>query len=65
METRILQDTVSFLDLVSKLLATQDKEFPQSAGSLRPGGKINLDQLGDNMWLEQFRYALYGSLDKH
>jgi len=51
LEAQILQDTVS-LDLISKLLVAQDEEFLQSAGSLQPGGKINLDELGDSVWLE-------------
>jgi len=55
METQILQDSVSFLTLVEEMLKAQDEDFLCRAGSLQPGGRIDLNNMGDNVWLEQFQ----------
>jgi len=55
MASQILQDSVSFLTLVEELLKAQDDDFLRGAGSLRPGGRIDVNNMGDNVWLEQFR----------
>ncbi|KIJ51635.1 hypothetical protein M422DRAFT_243936 [Sphaerobolus stellatus SS14] len=39
------------------LLKAMDAEFLQKQGELRPGGKINLNELGDTVWKEQFRFT--------
>jgi len=57
METQILQDSVSFLTLVEEMLKAQDEDFLCTAGSLQPGGRIDLNNMGDNVWLEQFQFV--------
>jgi hypothetical protein len=55
METRIREMYASFTTLLLVLLEAQDKELLGEEGRLRPEGKINLYDLGDVVWKEQFR----------
>ncbi|KIJ47401.1 hypothetical protein M422DRAFT_248788 [Sphaerobolus stellatus SS14] len=59
METQILESSLSFIKLLNSLLEAVEVEFIQKQGELRPGGKVNLYELGDTVWKEQFRYFLY------
>ena len=56
MEANILADSASFYDLLNKLLAKIDEEELKSqCGRFREGGKIDLNVLGDSVWLDHFR----------
>ncbi|KIJ55434.1 hypothetical protein M422DRAFT_240056 [Sphaerobolus stellatus SS14] len=59
METQILESSLSFIKLLSSLLEAVEVEFIQKQGELHPGGKVNLYELGDTVWKEQFQYFLY------
>ena len=56
METEILASRLAFdrflLDILEKL---DEEQAIKNAGRYRPGGKVDLDSLGDDQWLEQFR----------
>lgn len=62
MQSMILEQRLSFMKLLEGLLDASDNEAMNTAkeatGSMRPGGPVNLDTLGDTVWLEQFRYVL-------
>ena len=47
---KLLQSFRDALDAIDE--ASMDVD---DLGRMREGGKVNLDQLGDDVWLEQFR----------
>lgn len=59
MERAILEQRLLFLKLLQATLDTVDDKILANevdlSGRMRPGGAINLDLLGDKVWLEQFR----------
>lgn len=59
MESKILEQRLLFLNDLLAILETVDNELLanelNSSGRMRPGGAINVDLLGDKIWLEQFR----------
>ncbi|THU99641.1 hypothetical protein K435DRAFT_855511 [Dendrothele bispora CBS 962.96] len=58
MESLILQQQISFRNLIRDLLQAVDEEqLVQTAGSMRPGGRANILDWGDSVWLEQFRFT--------
>jgi len=59
-EAEILEGLAEFYRTVLDLLLGQDEEHLRWQGSFREGGKVDLDRLGSEVWLEQFRYAVHG-----
>jgi len=57
MEAKILEESAEFYRTLLDLLQGQDEEHVRWQGCFREGGKVNLDTLGSEVWLEQFRYA--------
>ena len=58
MESNILEAQIGLFETIQALLEA-DKELElSSSGCMRPGGHINLDKLGDDVWTEQFRYSI-------
>ena len=58
METEILEERVSFMRFLDIALeATSDRVLNgvDESGRMRPGGAVDLDDLGYNVWMEQFR----------
>jgi len=60
MEAEILEESAEFYCTLQDLLRGQDEEHLRWQGSFREGGKVNLDRIGSEVWLEQFRYAVHG-----
>jgi len=60
MEAEILEESAEFYRTLLDLLRGQDKEHLRLQGSFREGGKVDLDRLSSEVWLEQFRYAVHG-----
>jgi len=60
MEAEILEQSVEFYRTLLDLLQGQDEEHLRWQGCFREGGKVDLDRLGSEVWLEQFRYAVHG-----
>ncbi|KAF7292641.1 hypothetical protein MIND_01162000 [Mycena indigotica] len=56
MERLILQSSIGFYSLLQDVLEQQDQEWIAREGRFRPGGRISLDDLGDDIWVEQFRF---------
>jgi hypothetical protein len=55
METEILEESAGFFTHLLDLLAANNSDHGWTQGSLRDGGRIPLNRLGDGVWLEQFR----------
>jgi hypothetical protein len=55
MESEILRAALSFNTLLADLLEALDEQWIMNQGRFRPGGRIDLNTLGDMVWLEQFR----------
>ncbi|RXW12561.1 hypothetical protein EST38_g13293 [Candolleomyces aberdarensis] len=58
MLSALIKAQLSFNETVLLLLEEMEAEELQQKGSMRPGGRVVLDDLGDRVWLEQFRYAM-------
>jgi hypothetical protein len=56
MEATILESTISFNSLLADVLDALDEQWIAREGRFRPGGRVDLYTLGDDIWLEQFRY---------
>ncbi|KAJ6494600.1 hypothetical protein DFH09DRAFT_1290631 [Mycena vulgaris] len=54
---QILEASLSFNELLAELLDAQDEQWIALEGRFRPGGRVNVYDLGDDIWLEQFRLA--------
>jgi len=61
MEAKILEESAEFYQTLLDLLQAQDEEHLRWQGSFREGGKVDLDTLGSEVWLEQFRHVVCGS----
>jgi len=59
-EAEIWEESAEFYRTLLDLLRGQDEEHLRWQGSFREGGKVNLDTLGSQVWLEQFRYTVHG-----
>lgn len=57
-EAEILEQRLAFDALVLDMLQELDKTMQALEGRYRPGGPINLDRLGNNVWLRQFQYVV-------
>lgn len=57
MESSILEAQIGFFETIQALLEA-NKELELSSGHMHPGGHINLNELGDDVWTEQFRYSI-------
>ena len=58
METEILEEGLSLMKFLNSALETMDNQMlnrVDELGRMRPGGAIELDELGDRVWMEQFR----------
>ncbi len=55
METLLLQQGITFQQLLQAVLIQLDEEWTGRDGHLRSGGCINLHELGAQTWKEQFR----------
>jgi hypothetical protein len=55
METELLETSLSFNTLLADLLEALDQQWISREGRFRPGGRVDLNTLGDDIWLEQFR----------
>jgi hypothetical protein len=55
METELLETTLAFNTLLADLLEAIDKQWIAQEGRFQPGGRVDLNTLGDNIWLEQFQ----------
>jgi len=53
-------ELAEFYQTLLDLLQAQDEEHLQWQGRFREGGKVDLDTLGSEVWLEQFRHVVYG-----
>jgi len=60
MEAEILEESAEFYQTLLDLLQAQDEEHLQWQGRFREGGKVDLDTLSSEVWLEQFRHVVYG-----
>jgi len=60
MEAEILEELAEFYQTLLDLLQAQDEEHLQWQGHFREGGKVDLDTLGFEVWLEQFWHVIYG-----
>jgi hypothetical protein len=56
MEAAIIEESLGFSELLSDMLSTRETQLLNARGSLRAGGRLDLCQLGDDVWLDQFRY---------
>jgi hypothetical protein len=57
MEAQILARRLAFLQFLDQTLEKWDEEqWRDQKPRFRPGGKVDLYSLGDDQWLEQFRY---------
>jgi hypothetical protein len=52
METELLETTLAFNTLLANLLEALDKQWIAQEGCFRPGGHVDLNTLGDDIWLE-------------
>ncbi|KAJ3534442.1 hypothetical protein NMY22_g6924 [Coprinellus aureogranulatus] len=58
METEILENELSFYSFLSDVLdAVEEEQVKDEIARYRPGGRVNLNELGDTQWLEQFRFT--------
>ena len=55
MESFILQRKLAFYKLLEEQLERLDQDFLKQKGSLRLEGRIDILQLGDIVWKQQFR----------
>ncbi|KAF8160115.1 hypothetical protein K438DRAFT_1776658 [Mycena galopus ATCC 62051] len=55
MEVQILEASLSFHELLFDLLDTLDNDWINRQGRFRPNGRVDLYDLGDDIWREQFR----------
>ena len=58
MSSTILERRIKTRKLLLEILEGMDAELEDGELCMRPGGPIDLSSLGDNVWREQFRYAL-------
>ncbi|KIJ30245.1 hypothetical protein M422DRAFT_268296 [Sphaerobolus stellatus SS14] len=59
METFILECQMAFNKLLEQVFHDLDQQFIEQQGSTRPGGKVDLYELGDTVWKDQFRFTKY------
>ena len=60
MEAKILEESASFMRFLNIALeATSDQVLNgiDESGRMRPGGAVDVDDLGDRVWMEQFRWV--------
>ena len=58
METNILEERVSFMRFMNTALEAMDNRILNridEPGRMRPGGAIDINNLGHRVWMEQFR----------
>ena len=58
METRILEESVSFMKFLDTALEAVDDQLlnkVDESGRMRPGGAVDVDDLGHKVWMEQFQ----------
>ena len=58
MEAKILEEGLSLMKFLNTALETMDNRMlnrVEELGRMRPGGAVDLDALGDKVWMEQFR----------
>lgn len=56
MATTFLASRIAFNRRLLEVLAEADDLVEeQTAGRMRPGGRVRLESLGDDVWLQQFR----------
>ncbi|KDQ31559.1 hypothetical protein PLEOSDRAFT_166716 [Pleurotus ostreatus PC15] len=58
MATTFLASRIAFNRRLLEVLAEADDLVEeQTAGRMRPGGRVRLESLGDDVWLQQFRFT--------
>lgn len=59
----ILAQKLAFLNTINNALDTIDELHEAQAGTMREGGRLRLETLGDDAWTQHFRYVSpYGVL---
>jgi hypothetical protein len=59
MSSFILSRRIAFNNQLQEAIEDLQEEEVARGGRFRPGGRVDLDKLGDTVWKEQFRYVYH------